>query len=286
MCIPRARVDSATVYVDWLNGSDNNDGTAPAPAVGTVGPLKTLQRALDYAAGNFDLAPPFTWTESGNVGYRPGVVVQMAKAPSGTPYLLPAPAFLDGLGASGPVTLQGDPANPLDYNVYANNSLQGLTAQNGGKLILNGFTLRGDANCTLVNPLEGGTLVIANVWLGPGNTGLTGAVGAAGKSRVEIIGNITLIGSGFSSVFTAIESGMFSFAPGASVTLDNVMNFGIMFNLAHAEAWTQGAPITWNGAGLVGSTGQNWNLNWGAFLGFSAGIPGSGGYCDATSVVL
>ncbi len=289
MCIPRARVDSATVYVDVVNGSDSNDGTAPAPAVGTVGPLKTLQRALDYAAGNFDCAAPFSWTEIGNVGYRSGVTVQMAPAPAATPYLMPQPAFLDGLSTAGPITLRGDPTSRtsiLSYNLYANNSLQGLTAQNGGALICEGFTIRGDANCTLINPLEGGKVAVSNVFLGQGSSGPVGAMGAAGGSQLDLIGPITLIGAGFSAVLAAIEDGRISIAPDCPISLDNVMNFGLMVDLYHASIWTQGSPPIWSGS-IAGSTGQSYVAVAQSFLGFDHTlIPGSAGYSDATSTVL
>lgn len=267
----RVRVASATVYVDAVNGNDSNDGATASTA------LKTLQRALDYAHGNFDVVPPWTWADIGNVGYRSNVTVQMAPAPSANPYRLPQPAFIDGASPAGPITLRGDPANPLAYNLYAENSLQGLTAQNGAHLICDGFTIRGNAYCTLINSLKLGSIAVKNVWFGPSeHGGVNAPLGAAGGSQLDIIGPITLIGAGFFSILTAIEDSRIVIAPNCPIRLDNVMDFGIMVNMGKASIWTQGSPPIWNGPGLAGSTGKKLAAFWGAFIGFDHTlIPGS-----------
>lgn len=249
-----------------------------------------LQLAMDQASNGYDIEGPFSWWEQGNVGYRSNgvTVIQMAPAPSNAPYLLPQPVFLDGPGSSGPIVLRGDPANPLAYNVYANNSLQGITAQHGAHLILEGFTIRGDANCTLVNGLRGGYISTRNVWYGPAlNGGLNAPIGAAGGSQVDLIGPNVLIGAGFLAVLSCIENGRIILAPGHSISLHNNMNFGIMVNMVYGSCWTQGTPPVFNGAGLAGSTGVKYAAHYNSFIGFDKNlIPGAPGTSDATSTVM
>lgn len=277
----RARVSSATVYVDAVAGSDVNDGTTPATA------LLTIQRALDYASGNFDLAPPYSWAspiEVDAVAYRAGITIQMAPNPSTSPFLLPDPAMLDGLGCSGPITLLGDPASPMSYCIRATNSLQGLAPQNGATLICRGFRIWGDADCTLINPISGGRAVIDTVVLGGGGKG--GAVGAAGGSKVYLIGGgMSLVGgSGFVSIFEAIEQSQINL--GAPININNTMNFGVMCVASHSEITAQNIMPSWGGAGLATSTGSKYTAVRAAYIGFDHTlIPGSAGYCDATSTV-
>lgn len=294
MTIARTRVSCSptpTVYQDTVNGNDAWDGTCDyAHRSGSAGPVQTFQRAFDYASANFDLSPPFTWVECGNVGYRAAVTIQMAPCSSANAetYGFTTPVFLDGAGSCGPILLRGDPTSResmLNYNVYAKNTLQGFTSQRGGMLLCDGFTIRGDGNCTLINGLEGGAITMKNVIMGQGSTGSLGGYGAAGGSVVTLTGCLRLIGSGFIAVATAIESGRLILAPGCSIVADNNMNFGIMVSLMHAECWTQGSPPTFSGFG--GSTGQKYVAYYGAFLGFDHTlIPGSAGASDSTSIVL
>lgn len=279
----RIRATSGTIYVNAAAGSDSADGLTPATAV------QSIQCALDHAAADFDIAPPFAWGGAGNVGYRPAVTVQLAPAPASAPYLLPAPAYLDGLGCSGPILLRGDPssrASILSYNIHAANSLQGLTAQNGGVLIVDGFTIRGDPDCTTINALEGGKIGVRNVFIG----GIDpvrhpSAIGAAGGSHVDLLATVTLIGAGFGAVFCAIEDSMLSWAPGAVVAIDNAMNFGLMVDLQKGAFWTQGSPPSFTGA-IASSTGQSYVASDQSYLGFDHTlIPGSPGLCDATSII-
>ena len=59
LCPPRIRVypGTATVYVDAANGVDTNDGTCAYSASNPpgVGPVKSLQLAVDMASANFDV---------------------------------------------------------------------------------------------------------------------------------------------------------------------------------------------------------------------------------------
>jgi len=284
----RARVSSATIYVDAVAGSDANDGTTPATA------LKTIQRAFDYASGNFDICPPFTWTPGPGtyIGERAPIVIQMAPAPAATPYVLPQPAYLDGYGLTAPVLLRGDPANPTDYFIRSNSTFQGLTAQNGARLICDGFAIVGVNDCTLINGLTEGSIRIRNVWFGQVAAQALGhgacPLGAAGGSQVEIDGPITMWGAGnFAATLSAIEDGRLILAPGHSINFQNAMDFGVMFGLMHASCWTMGSPPVFGGPGLAGCTGQKYSASCQAFLGFNHTlIPGTGGFSDATSTVL
>lgn len=284
---PRLRVASATIHVnaDPLIGNDNNDGI--------TAPLHTIQRALDYASANFDLEPPFNWTPcpGSYEGDRPGIVIQMAPAPSEAPYILPQPAYLDGNGTCAPITLRGDPQNPLDYFIRADSTFQGLTSQNGARLRCEGFAIHGAGNCTLINPLSKGIVEVSEVWFGPNTSGSTptAPMGAAAGSQLELRGAVHLWGSGFVSVFTAIEEGRIILGPNAAVDVANPMDFGQMFGLRHASVWLQGSSMSFIGAGLAGSTGSKFSATDCSFLGIhnaTSAIPGTGWTQDSTSTVL
>jgi hypothetical protein len=251
----RQRVNTATVFVD-VAGNDANDGMSAAT------PLKTLQRAFDYAAGNFDLEPPFSWTTAYYIGERPGVVIQMAPATAANPYILPIQTFLDGQGISGPITLRGDREHPTNYFIRADASgLQGITAQAGARLYLEGFAIFGAQNTTLINTLSGGQIAIRDVWFGPTTGGApTSAMGAAGGGQLEVIGTVHFWGGGFGAIMTAIEEGRIILAPNAAFDFTNAMNFGQIIGLQHASLWTQGTPPTFFGAGLPGCSGLKFSV--------------------------
>src|SRR5262245_906904 len=178
-----------TVYADWLAGDDTRDGLTPSTAV------KNIQRAVDIAASLFQIIIPINdWTDNNNCGYRSGVTVQLAQAPANNPYLLPQPVFLDGLAASAPIYLRGDPLAPTLYNIKATNVLQGITAQNGGVMICDGFSITGIASCTYLNALQQGKMAVRNVRFAPtiggAPNGTGGFIGAADQSRIDIIGPI------------------------------------------------------------------------------------------------
>lgn len=277
----RLKVTSATVYVDAIAGSDANDGTSPALA------LQTLQKAFNVATSNFDVnLSSATWTEQGNVGYSSGgITIQMAPAPAATPYTLSQPVFCRA-SPSGVITLRGDPANGLAYNIYSANSLQGITAQEGGVVVCDGFTIRGAPNCTSLNTLRGGYMSIKNVWFGGVAEGRCAPIGAAGGSQVDIIGPIYLIGSGFVAVFTTLEGGRIMLCHGHEIHIHNAMDFGVMCNVSAGDMWTQGTPPYFTGH-KTDSIGAKYNCYWSGRLMFDHNlIPGTGGASDATSTVL
>ncbi len=240
-----------TVYVSPV-GNDANDGTT------TGTPLLSLQLACDYALYNFDLSPPFAWTHwNGNakLGERQGPIVQMAPAPSSNPYILTNPLVVDGLGACGPITLRGDRSNPFGYYIQANNTFQGLTTQNGGRLVLEGFAIMGQPNCTLINTLHGGSIRInGDVWCGQISSGAA-PLGAAG-GRLEIAGSISFWGNGgFNAAISGLEGALITLLPGGSVNVNNAMNYGIMCNMMGGSfIWTEGSPPVFNVA--AGSSGE------------------------------
>lgn len=275
--ISRSRVQSATVYVDANAGNDSNDGTTAATAV------KTIQRAFDMACGNFDIAPPYGWSPLlGTMPYRNGVTIQMAEAPASSPYQLPTPAFLGF--CPHPVYLVGNQSSPSAYNLYASNGLQGLTSQDGAKLICLGFTIQGDVNCTLLNALEGGKIAAGNVRVGQGNNGPCCAFGAAGGSHFNQVGPLSLFGSTWDTVFEAVEGSQLSI--GASpITLEEAMNFGVMVVLSASECTAGADTPEW--VVPSGSSGQSYVVARSSFLGFPhALIPGTTGYCDSTSTII
>ena len=295
--MPRARVLALTapkVYVDATYGSDSNDGSAPYSASNPpgVGPLLTIQKAVDYAGKNLDLSPPLMWlTNYGHTafGTRLGVPVIMAPNIGGPTYDLPDPVFLDGFGASGPITLMGDPANPQNYLISAKNQFQGLTAQDGALLNCVGFQIMADpatgVGCTLINGLRNGSITVGNVIFGGGAVA-GGAMGAAGISHVSAIGNLALAGSaGYNSVFEAIEKSVITFADGITVMVSNAMPLGVVFNLSGSECEPEGSYPAWAGAGVSGSTGLKVQAQHGSKCGISLAtiVPGAGTYVDSTS---
>lgn len=300
--MPRNRVLASSnpkVYIDAINGLPGNDGSCPySPGLPSgVGPLGAgdLQTAFDYASKNFDLSPPLTWaTNYGSTafGTRSGVTVVMAPNAGGPTYDLDNPAFLDGFGASGPILLLGDPANPQNYIIKAKNQYQGLTSQDGALLTCSGFKIYADSTlgggCTLINGLRSGNITLGNIVFG-GGAAAGGAVGAAGGSHVSVVGNIELVGSAgyVGAVFEAIEKSLITFANGIAVTIANSMPLGAVINLSGSECETEGSYPAWIGAGVSGSTGWKVRSYYGSKCGISAAsiMPGSGVDCDATSYV-
>lgn len=288
----RTRTTSATVYYDAVNGNDSWDGTA-ATHSGTVGPVQTLQRAFDYAARNFDIDDTGTWSEKSNVGvYSNGVVIQMAAVSEANAERLTKPVFLDGAGISGLITLRGDKANASAYNIYAANSLQGITTQHGANLKCEGFRMRGDANCTLINALRGGYISTEAIELGRG-AGAVGAVGAAGGGQVNLYGTTTLLGAGspttildFVAVLCAIQNGRIIFGKDAVINMAAAMNFGYMVDLNYGSCWQEETTPSFTGH-TTDSLGTKYIVAWNSFVGFNhTVIPGSAGSCDGTSTVL
>src|SRR5262249_11179841 len=109
----------------------------------------------------------------------------------------------------------------------------------GCKMIIDRLALGGDANNTLANCMEGGSLVVRDVKFSPGayqaqrpasSRGKVGAFGAAMGCQLTVLGPITLAGS-FASVFAFKKNGgTFSAAgipalplgvDGLKVTLEN-----------------------------------------------------------------
>lgn len=300
----RIRCSSAQIGLDPVYGSD-----AATVAPGAV--FRTVQKAFNVAHSCFDIdASGASWAWAGNTGQRAGsgVTIQMAQTSEANAERLTQPAFLDGIGCSGPITLKGDSsnggANMCLYNLYAANPLQGLAPQHGGFLIVDGISMKGDANCTLLNTLRGGFITVKGFRAGRG-AGAICPLGSARGGDLELAGQLRLIGSGdpnaitdFGEVFAAIQNGRIHFVPGCSIYMENAQNYGYMFDGEHGSFWVEngwngnqivsGAP-TWGGPGRPASIGSKNALGHHAFLGVSTSIiPGFGppySQCDATSIV-
>lgn len=309
---PRIRCNSATVYYDYVNGNDAWDGSVDyASRSGNAGPLKTMQKALNVAAYGFDIdSTGAAWTWNGNIGYRDSrVTIQMAQVSQANQEACTNPLFLDGAGISGPITVRGDPANISAYNIRGANPLQGFTAQRGASLKLEGFTIRVDQYCTMVNALHGGALAVKDIAFGRASSGLSdipgGCIGAAMGGQVDVIGMVRLLGSGnpyalsdFTCVFAAIQTGRIHFAPGNSIDIPSASNFGYMFLAEKGSFWVENKPAwggnpyvsavpVWTGAGVSGSLGTRYTLQKQSFLGVSASIiPGSAGQVLDSSLVI
>lgn len=302
----RIRCSSATIGLDYLAGDDN-----ATVAPGAV--FKTLQKALNVAASGFDIdSTSAAWAWAGNTGQRSncGVTIQMAQISEANAERLAQPVFLDGTGISGPVTLKGDSsnggANMALYNLYAANPLQGITTQHGAFLIVDGISMKGDANCTLLNTLRGGFITVNGFRAGRG-AGTVCPIGSARGGDLELAGQLRLIGSGdpyhvcdFVGIYAAIQNGRVHFLPGSSVYLENMANFGYAFIAEEGSFWVENAP-PWNGqpfisavpvfggTGLAGSLGAKYDLAEHSFLGISANaIPGTvaASYCSPSSEIL
>ena len=301
MCPPRIRVypGTATVYVDAANGVDTNDGTCAYSASNPpgVGPVKSLQLAVDMASANFDVGPPLQWGSPSAtwVAYRPGVNVQMAPAPVASPYILNSPLILDGLSGSHPVYLLGDTsgvlANAANYNVYANTpNEQGISPQNGGVLICQGFSILAAPGCTIFNPLQEGKLALNNVRAGCSNIGLT-AFGAAGGSHLDFIGVCSVYGIGWEYLVFANE--------GSQITMPFTLQFenrvaasGAFLACEDAGSLIDAGPGTMvfgeTAAGYVAaSTGIQAILGrYGIIMRNGGTIPGSGVTNDGTGLLV
>ncbi len=264
-----------TLQWDYKTGSNSNDGL--------TSPVKNLQCAFDKAARLSDDDP---WMYKWNGRRLPNITIQMAPISQTDQECLTAPAFLSK--AAGPVLLRGDPLHPEDYNIYGANELQGL-APAGGELVVDGFTLRGGKNCTLLNTVYGGRLVIESVTLGRGNdTVPPHAIGAAQGTQINVEGKIRLLGAGtpytlcdFGTVFTVIQNSRVHFYPGNSIEFCQPMNFGWLFNGEGGGGFwvenhpTQSAQPVFMGAGLAGSLGSKYSLARNNHLNISAAtIPG------------
>lgn len=272
-----------TIYVDYVGGNNSNSGSATAP-------YKNLQCALDHASADFDFDAPFTWAEVGNYGYRPGVTIQIADVSAANAERLTVPLLLDGHGQMAPITLRGNNMTPTNVNIYAANSLQGITSQNGGEINCEGFALRGDQYCTLFNTLALGKMSVKNVYVGQGATGDCAVLGAAGGSQLDVTGTIYLMGSGFGCIANAIEDARLIFAPAANFNFTNAMHWDVFLNLNRASCWTQGSPPTIGGSKTPnGGAAVAYAVNWQSFCGISntaSVLPGNPGNHDSTSIVL
>lgn len=294
----RQRVVSATIHYDPANGNDANDGS-----LGNA--VRTLQRALNIAAYRFDIdSTDATWTAMPNFGARLGITIQMAPTSEASAERLTQPVFVDGTGSSGPITIRGDPNNPAAYNLYAANHFQGITAQQGAHIIIDGISMRGDAHVTLVNALFGGVLTIKSLRVGRGPLPLGQSVSAAGAAmggQINMAGKLSIAGSGqplvvtdINPVFAAIQNGRIHFFPGNSIHFENTANFGYMFVLEGGSVWSENlyggnsAPV-WTGA-VSGSIGSKYSIARYAMLSVSAAsIPGYGppySQNDGTGIVF
>lgn len=276
----RQRVTSATVYVhpggdDGWAGDDQN-------------PFGTLYRAFECVHGEYDIAPPYSWTRFANYGYRAPLRIQLLENDAENPNLLPDPLFVDGLGCAGPIELYGDPTShttALNYCIKATNPLQGIAPQNGAMVICRGFRIWTDANCTALNPVFGGQLAYDTVTFGGG--GKAGAIGSAGGSKVFQIGPARFVGgAGWNAVFAAIEQSQINFSEHAH-SFDSAVDFGVMCSASGSHFTTQGVSPLWDGSELSNCTGTKFAAYRGSFIGFDHNlIPGGAGSQDSTSVVL
>lgn len=245
MRTPVAGSDDPRVWCDPVNGLTTNDGLSQAY------PVKHPQHALDIAAYSFELIPPFVWTPSPghDSGVVKGIKIKLMASPAGA-CVFDNPLYIDGLGACGPVTLEGDPANPMGTFLRANNTFQGITAQNGARLRLQHLAIDSKENCTLINGLRRGIIEVhEGVWLGPSfNGGKNAPMGAAGASCLEIHSTVSMWGSGFWAILVAIESGQIILTTMAGFFLSNAMDYGSFLGLQRAECWTQGVPPSFTGA--------------------------------------
>jgi len=286
---PRQRVLAVTqiVYFDPVNGSDGNIASASPGSVNF--PFKTLQAAVNFAQDNFEVvANPSTWFRSGNFTYAPGIIVEMIPNSGNVAAQLPQPLSLRGLGPAGMIWLRGGSIPSLttapNYHIYAANSFQGLAPQDGAVLIVDGFTITGAPNCTLLNSLFGGRVAYRNCRFGSTNAGLASVAGAADGAYVSQIGPINLFGPGFASVFEAVALSVMTFS-GDPITFENPMNFGAMIVLSHSDLSNDGGAPVW--ANAAGNYGQQYRCFRCSFLGIDHNtIPGSAGDNDGTSVVI
>jgi hypothetical protein len=259
----RTRVTTPpTVYFNSFSGSDANDGMTAATA------LATLQRAFDCAASNFDVQiQPGSWRDPiAFVGYRPGVTIQVAATNVTGAHQIPTqPVFADGLGTSGPIYLRGDPANPQNYKLNFQNGYQGITAQDGAVVIVDGLTLSGNSNITLLNCLRHGVIAVRNTHLAQGMQGAVGGLGAD-NCTLDVIGDIWIDGPQFVSVFEAISLGRITFARGVSIHIDQAnVNVGTLFAIGALSTVIVEGPggglIQFVGSGLSSLSGSCYSLS-------------------------
>ncbi len=282
----RTRVASPpTVYYGYTGASDSNDGMTTATS------LSTPQRAADCASSNFDLQALGNWTNFANVWYRPGIIIQIAPAAQSAPHVVVSPVIFDGLGASGPVYIQCDPAAPSGCWLDFQNTLYGIASQHNAQVIVNGSTsapigLMGQGNITLLNGLEHGNIAYRYVHFAnePGG-GAIGAVGAADQSSVNMIGDIWLDGPTFWSPFEAITLSRMTL--NGTVHINNPISIvGGLYTLGALSTITfEAGTLSYTGAGMSGSTGMCYDLSRGPVMDFPMTWcpPSGGGYAEPGS---
>jgi hypothetical protein len=244
-------------YVNNSTGNDTlYDGTSATIGTGTVGPFKTIQKAVSTLA-KYNLG-----------GWSFNIHVADGSYYNSTSIGLPLP------NGSGQVQLIGNLSNPMAVQVYNTGTGSTLVAQFGGTYYIQGFDFRATAptvpltdNGNCIWSLGNSVIAIANCNFNV----CTGAHMCAQGGQIEIFGPTTITGSAAQHWYVGLNGIIgVNTNPAVPVTFNAAITISSAFILAttggQAKAWYLGFPnsagncngskYNATGNGVVDSKGQ------------------------------
>lgn len=221
----RERVTGAKAYfVNASTGNDTFDGLSATVGTFPVGPVATIQKAVDLIASNLDLLPGATPTITVADGAYTGPVVLRSL-----------------VGSVLSCTITGNAGTPANVTVTSNNAACFSANRSNASWTLNGFKVIGTGNTASigVNAANGSVITIQNFEFGA-CTG--GHLQSTSTSNLTVASNYKLSGGG-PFHFNCTTNAML--VPGGrTLTIDPASSATVTISNATP------AVVTWNAHGL------------------------------------
>lgn len=228
----RERVStSRTYFVNATTGNDTFDGSSASVGTFPVGPVATIQKAVDLIAGNLDLLPGASLAISVADGAYTGPITLRSL-----------------VGSVLACTITGNPTTPANVTVTSNNAACFGANRSNTTWTLNGFKVVGTGNTAAigVSAANGSVITLLNFDFGS-CTG--GHIQSTSTSNISVNSNYTISGGG---VFHYNSTTNASLIPGGrTVTVSAAVTFSTAFAMCERSALLLANAMTFVNPGNV-----------------------------------